>query len=99
MAAVALPLDSRGVALLHAFESICDKEGRLVDQHFVGEFEALQALQLLVLGPVAHRGVVLEDAHVHVLLQQLEPVLVCDLARDETPGLGLQVLSEELQDL
>jgi len=59
---------------------------RLILKHLVRQLETLYALELLVLGFAFHLGRVSEDALEHVLLRQLEAVLVRYLASYDAAG-------------
>ena len=82
--------------------SVRNNQVRFIVKHFICQLQTLNALQLLVLRPPLHHRVVSEDPLEHVLLSQLEPILMSDLSRDNTPGrLGIRVgvHSQQLQNL
>jgi hypothetical protein len=90
------------VELLKGFLFVLDYEDGFVFKHLVRQLQTLDALELRVNGFALHARVVAENALVHVLLRQLEAVLVRDLAADDAAGrlrVPEVVHAEEFQNL
>lgn len=92
----------RVLQLLKRFLFVLDDQLRFILEHLVGQFEAFNALKLRINRFALHAWVVAEDALEHVLLSQLEAVLVRDLARYDASGwlrVPEVVHAQQFQDL